>query len=82
MGFDNRVTQIFHVDGKKQYRVKLIYQNGKPMVGFSVFYAFGMNWFPGKKHFYVPVEAWKSLMAVIMPFNVQAMKGNSAYYLS
>ena len=82
MGFDNRITRIFHVDGKKQYQVKLISQNGKPLVGFSVFYAFGMSWYPGRKHFYMPLDAWKSLMSQIMPFNQQAMKGMLDYYLS
>jgi hypothetical protein len=75
MQFDNRISQIFHVEGKKQYRMKLIYQNGKPMLGFSIFYQNGCNWFPGRKHFFMSVEAWKAMMGNITPFSERAIKG-------
>ena len=75
MEFDNRITQIFYVDGAKQYRLKLIYKNSKPMVGFSLFFKRGENWFPGRKHFYLPVDAWKNLMPLITNFNDRAMQG-------
>jgi hypothetical protein len=76
MQFDNRITQIFHVEGKKQYRMKLIYQNGKPMLGYSIFYQNGAIWFPGRKHFFLPVDAWKAMMSNIIPFTQQAIKGS------
>ena len=82
MQFDNRITQIFHVDRPKQYRLKLIYQNGKPMLGFSLFFQRGTNWYPGRKHFYIPVDGWKGLMSMIGPFNAAAMQGNIFYYIS
>ena len=81
MEFDNRITEIFHIDGAKQYRLKLVYQNGKPMVGFSLFIKRGPNWFPGRKHFFFSVDAWKGLVPLISNFNERAMKGSLEDYL-
>ena len=73
--FDNRISQIFHVENGKQYRVKLIYQDGRPLLGFSVFYQHLTAWYPGKKHFFMSVEAWKDLMLHMTSFNEKAMEG-------
>lgn len=75
MTFDDRCCKVFFVDGPKQYRLKCTFKDGVPFVGMSQFYERCGNWFPGKKHFYMPYPAWQSLLQCIMDFKEQVEKG-------
>ena len=78
--FVNRLSESFYREAKQDYRLKLILNNQKPMVGISVFYQNGTNqgvpnWKPGKKHFFMPIAAWKELVMLIPEFAREVDKG-------
>ena len=81
MAFANHTSQIFHTEGTKQLRMKLITQGTKPLLGFSAFYARNGQWFPGRKHFFMPLEAWKEMMLHVPSFHEKAMKGIYSNYI-
>ena len=81
-GYINRIAQIFHTEGKKQLRLKLIYNNEVPLLGLSTFYQAEDKWFPGKKHFFMPLAAWEAMMEHITEFNEQVKKGKKNVSLS
>ena len=80
--FENRLSQSFFTADKKDYRLKLIYHNQRPMVGISVFYQNGVHrstqepiWMPGKKHFFMPLEAWQQMSKIVPDFANEVEKG-------
>ena len=78
--FENRLSHVFHNDGNRQFRLKLIYHGSTPWIGFSQFFRRGELWFPGKKHFFMPMDAWKGLREIIHKFSEEATKGMRPVY--
>ena len=77
MSIDNRLVRTFFENKEHQYRLKLIYREGKPRVGISTFYPKKGAWCPGKKHFYMSLDEWNSFMAKVAYFNEDVQRGKS-----
>ena len=74
--FDSRRTLEFSHDDKNSYRMKLLYINEKPYVGFSKFFLSNKGqWLPGNKHFYMGYDVWTDMMSHIEKFSKLIAKG-------
>ena len=85
--FTNKLSESFYREGKQEYRIKLIYRGQTPMVGISTFFESSTNqeqpiWLPGKKHFFMPLEAWKEFAKMVPEFAKQVEKGSLNYLYS